>query len=112
MTTQTSSSRSISGNNDATFKAVDTGKILESFDKQIIKGILKEYGIHRDWRIGYVQRYIFDLEALANSFMEKTTGPALGGVNEINLRFSDGYPSKLRSSRKMCQTTTMRSLPS
>lgn len=67
-------------------------KIYENFEKQIISGLLKENKITQINRIGHINRYIFDLEKLAKSFLDKTIGKTFEGINDINLRFSRKYP--------------------
>jgi len=78
--------------NGETFGRGDVDGILENFDKQITKGVLKEYAITQIARIGYVRRYIFEIASLAESFIAKTIGNSLGGVNDMNLRFSKRLP--------------------
>jgi hypothetical protein len=77
---------------DLKFKKGDLETILEHFDKQIIKGVMREFSIKEIKRIGYIRRYLFEIEKLANSFVNKTVGSTLGGVNDINLKFSKRFP--------------------
>ena len=75
-----------------TFQRKDLSKILNEFNRQIIKGIVKNYSIKEAVRIGYIRRYLFDIDSLANSFVKKTIGSTLEGVNDINLSFSKRIP--------------------
>ncbi len=77
---------------NSTFNINDLDNILDNFDKQITKGVLKEYSITQIRRVGFVRRYLFGNEILANSFVSKTIGDVLGGVNDINLGFSKKIP--------------------
>jgi len=74
------------------FKKDNLPEIIINFEKQIIKGLLKEFSIKQIRRVGFVKRYIFGIETLANSFIDKTVGETLGGVNDINLNFSKKIP--------------------
>ena len=74
------------------FRKDDISEIIFNFEKQIIKGLLKELSIKQIRRIGFVKRYVFGIETLANSFVDKTVGETLGGVNDINLNFSKKIP--------------------
>lgn len=75
-----------------TFKGNDTNRILEEFEKQIIKGILKEFSITEFVRVGYIRRYIFNEEDLIDSFIKRIAGEKLKQVNDMNLRFSKKIP--------------------
>ena len=74
------------------FKKSDAGNILKNFEDQIINGIMKEFKIKEITRCGFVKRYVFPIEGLAKSFMDKTVGKTLEGVTDINLRFSKRLP--------------------
>jgi hypothetical protein len=76
----------------STFHISDVDQIPFDFNKQIIKGIMKEFSIKEIIRIGFIRRYLFPIEELANSFVEKTIGNTLQGINDINLRFSKRIP--------------------
>jgi len=78
--------------NDGVFNKGDLNDILENFDNQITKGVLREYSITQIRRIGFVRRHIFEIESLTKSFITKTIGNTPGGVNDINLRFSKRLP--------------------
>ena len=79
---------------DLHFVKEDLQNILDNFDEQVIKGVLRELKIKEVVRMGYIRRYVFDIESLASSFVEKTIGNTLGGVNDINLNFSKRIPSQ------------------
>lgn len=70
------------------FRREDVDKILQKIDEQIIKGVMKDFDIREIMRVGYIKRYIFPIEGLAKSFVNKTIGSTLDGVNDINLSFS------------------------
>jgi hypothetical protein len=78
--------------NSTGFHKKDVSKIYKNFHNQIINGIMKKYKIREIIRIGLVKRYLFDIDALADSFVDKTIGRTLEGVNDINLRFSKKLP--------------------
>lgn len=67
-------------------------EIHEHFNKDIIRGIMKEYKITQINRIGYITGYLFTIKNLAKNFLDKTIGKTLEGVNDINLRFSKRLP--------------------
>ena len=74
----------------------DKGKYLsnfhEHFKKDIINGIMKKYKITQIIRIGYINRFLFEREKLAQIFLDKTIGKTLEGIRDINLRFSRKFP--------------------
>ncbi|WP_319560291.1 hypothetical protein [Marispirochaeta sp.] len=74
------------------FRQKDLDNILRNFNEQIINGIMKEFSIKEIVRIGYIRRYIFNLKDLAETFVNKTVGDTLEGVNDINLSFSKRIP--------------------
>jgi len=77
---------------DSSFGISDMDNILKQFNEQIIKGIMKDFTIKEISRIGYIKRYLFNLNSLAKSFVDKTIGMTLEGVNDINLSFSKKIP--------------------
>lgn len=76
-----------------TFQKSDYNSIIAKFNDEIIDGVMKKYKITEINRIGLVKRYLFDLDELANSFIDKTIGKTLEGVNDINLQFSKKFPT-------------------
>lgn len=67
-------------------------EINNRFNQDIINGIAKEFKITQINRVGYIKKYLFDIKKLAETFIKKTVGSTLDGVNDINLRFSKKYP--------------------
>jgi hypothetical protein len=67
--------------------------LIASFKKEIMDGIMSKYRITQIFRIGYIRRYIYPIEELANNFVNKTIGETLGGVQDIDLKFSKKIPS-------------------
>src|SRR6266511_5611097 len=67
-------------------------QLCDHFDEQIITGIMRDYKITQINRVGYINRYLFDESSLAHSFLDKTIGKTLQGINDINLQFSRKYP--------------------
>ncbi|HVP06286.1 MAG TPA: hypothetical protein VMS71_00485 [Candidatus Acidoferrum sp.] len=74
------------------FGPADVPKVIQAFDRQVIKGLMHRYAIRDIARVGLVRRFVIDLEGLANTFVDKTIGKTLEGVNDINLRFSKKLP--------------------
>jgi hypothetical protein len=74
------------------FKPSDTTDILRHFESQIIKGVMKTFSIREIVRLGLITRYVFPLQDLAKTFVDKTIGKTLDGINDINLRFSKKLP--------------------
>ncbi|MGD9874406.1 MAG: hypothetical protein AB7T27_09045 [Kiritimatiellia bacterium] len=70
------------------FSAADLDEIHHQFEEEIIKGVMKTFAIKEIMRLGYITRYVFPMQELAKTFVDKTIGKTLGGVNDINLRFS------------------------
>jgi len=70
---------------------VNFKKIIESFNSQIVFGIMKKYKITQINRIGFISRYIFKEPTLAKNFIDKTIGETLEGIKDINLQFSRKY---------------------
>ena len=77
---------------DLTFSKADQRTIFDKFNLQIIKGILKDFSIREFRRIGYVRNYIIDSKDFADTFVKRTIGENLDGVNDIDLRFSKKIP--------------------
>jgi len=84
----------------STFQIDDCETIYDNFKNQIIDGILKTYKITEINRIGIINRYLFKIEDLADSFINKTIGSTLEGINDINLRFSKKFTSEDSLSQK------------
>lgn len=78
---------------DGSFEKEDCNLIIGKFNEQIIEGIMKQYKITEIIRIGIVKRYLFPIEDLAQSFINKTIGKTQEGINDINLRFSKRIPT-------------------
>jgi len=78
---------------DKTFNNKDLDIIVSNFQRQIIDGILKEYKITQITRVGFIKRYVFKMEDLAKTFINKTVGGTLEGINDINLSFSKKIPT-------------------
>jgi len=74
------------------FKSSDFQSILNNFNNQIIKGVMKSFAIKEIVRIGVIKRYLFKIDELAETFVDKTIGKTLEGINDINLRFSKKLP--------------------
>ena len=77
---------------DEGFNANEYNNILENFNKHIIKEVMSKFNIQQIVRIGLVNRYLFTLNDLAQSFVDKKIGKTLEGVNDINLSFSKKMP--------------------
>ncbi len=69
----------------------NTEEIIKKFDEQIINNILFEYKIKEVVRIGFIKRYLYPIQDLAKTFVNKTIGNTLGGINDINLSFSKKF---------------------
>lgn len=78
---------------DGAFKLEDYDSIIEKFNEKIIDGIMKQYKITEINRVGIIKRYLFTIEDLAASFLSKTIGQTIDGINDINLRFSKKIPT-------------------
>jgi len=74
------------------FAISDLNRILERYESEIIKGIMKKFAIKEIVRVGYIKRYIFKIEKLAKKFVDKTIGSTLEGINDIHLSFSKKLP--------------------
>lgn len=70
------------------FAKQDTQEIINKYEDQILKNVLVDYKIKEIVRIGYIKRYIYPIAELASTFVNKTIGSTLGGINDINLSFS------------------------
>lgn len=70
----------------------DVPEINERFNRDIVKGVMKEFKITQINRVGYVKKYTFTIDDFPKAFIKKTIGSSLGDVNDINLRFSKKYP--------------------
>jgi hypothetical protein len=74
------------------FKGETIETILSKFNSQIIDGILKNYRVTEINRIGIIHRYLFKMEDLAKTFVNKTIGSTIEGINDINVRFTKKIP--------------------
>ncbi len=74
------------------FGLQDLDTLIRKFDSEIIENILKKHKITQFVRVGYIKRYLFDLETLAKSLIKNTIGSTFDGVNDIDLRFSKKFP--------------------
>lgn len=74
------------------FHATNLNNVHQKFEEQIIKGVMKTFSIKEIMRLGYITRYLFPIEDLAKTFVDKTVGETLEGVNDINLSFSKKLP--------------------
>ncbi len=68
-------------------------ELNKNFEKEIIQSLMKEFKFTRIRRIGYISKYIFNVGELADKFIKKTIGDTIGGIDDINLRFSKKYPT-------------------
>jgi len=75
-------------------------ELNKNFEKEIIQGIMKEFKFSRISRIGYIHRYIFNIAELSKKFTKKTIGDTIGGISDINLRFSKKYPTPQAMAKK------------
>jgi len=75
-----------------TFQRSDLNAILKGFNKGIIEGVMKKYKVTEVNRVGIIFRYLFKMETLADTFINKTIGATLEGINDISLRFSKKIP--------------------
>jgi hypothetical protein len=66
-------------------------EILDNYNNQLIKGILKDIGIEDIIRIGYVNRYVFQIKKMADNFISKIIPFAIEGINDVNLNFTKIY---------------------
>ncbi len=78
---------------DDGIKKEDSEMVKRMFEEQIVNGIMKNFKIKEIVRVGYIKRYIYKMENLADSFVNKTIGSTLGGINDINLSFSKKFPT-------------------
>lgn len=74
------------------FNIDNLDELIEKFDSEIIDGVLKKYKITQFVRVGFIKRYLFDIEILAKNFLKNTIGSTIDGINDIDLRFSKKFP--------------------
>ncbi|HBD94208.1 MAG TPA: hypothetical protein DC057_08555 [Spirochaetia bacterium] len=70
------------------FKKDNINDIISSFEVEIINKIMNEFKIKEIIRVGFIKRYIYQVNTLASSFVQKTIGNTIDGINDINLSFS------------------------
>jgi len=73
------------------FRKDEADKITKMFEGQIIRNVMQQFKIREIVRIGYIKRYVYNIDNLANTFVNKTIGDTLGGINDINLSFSKKF---------------------
>ncbi len=76
------------------FEPSDMSDIIEAFHGQLVDGIMKTYRITEINRVGLIHRYLYKKEDLAKTFIDKTIGGTLEGINDINLTFSKKIPEQ------------------
>jgi hypothetical protein len=74
------------------FKGQSIETILSKFNSQIVDGVLRNYRVTEINRIGFIHRYLFKIEDLAKTFVNKTIGSTIEGINDINVRFTKKIP--------------------
>lgn len=72
--------------------ATEYQKVIKKFQELIIDDIFVHHKIAEFNRIGLINRYLFPMESLAKTFIDKTIGSTLQGINDINLNFSKKIP--------------------
>lgn len=81
-------------NRDSQISNERMDELVIAFNNEIINSVMKKYHIREIRRIGYCRQYIFTISELAERFVDQTIGQTLGGVDDINLRFSKKVPSE------------------
>lgn len=79
------------------FKKENITEIIQAFESEIINKVMRDFKIKEIVRIGYIKRYLYQINQLASSFVNKTIktiGDTIGGINDINLRFSKKIANK------------------
>lgn len=66
--------------------------LINAYEDQVIKGILKELSISRLVRVGYIRKYQFDDNELLDSLVSRVSGDVTQKINDINIRFSKRIP--------------------
>lgn len=83
----------INFNENSKFKKENIGNIIDAFENEIIDRILRDFKIKEIIRVGYIKRYLYQIDELATSFVNKTIGNTIDGINDINLSFSKKIPT-------------------
>jgi hypothetical protein len=78
---------------DEGFKKEDSEMLKKMYAEQIVNRIMRNFKIKEIVRLGYIKRYLYQIENLANTFVSKTIGGTLEGINDINLSFSKKFPT-------------------
>lgn len=68
--------------------------LIQAFNTEIVRGTMKTFGVREFLRIGYIRRYLFTISDLAKTFVSRTIGETLEGVEDINLSFSKKLPAE------------------
>ena len=76
-----------------TLEIKELPEINKRFSQDIINKVMKEFKFRNINRIGYIRRYLFDVDGLPNGFISQTVGKGLGEVRDIDVRFSRKYPT-------------------
>ena len=67
-------------------------ELHKRFEQDILRGIVREFKIGRINRIGYINKYRFNIRRLSVNFIKKTIGHTFSDITNIDLRFSKKYP--------------------
>ena len=73
------------------FTKNDIPKIVDAFDNQIIKGVIKDLLISRIMRIGFIRKYLFLDNQLIKSFLSQIANDKDQNISEFDLRFTRKY---------------------
>lgn len=67
---------------------IQYGELINSFQKQILDGVLSKVRVKEIVRVGFIHRFITTNEKTTENFIQGLLGDAGIGINEINLKFS------------------------
>ncbi len=79
-------------NDDDGFKVTDLGSIIQKYEAQIINGVMDKFSIKNIRRIGFIKKYLFDIDDIANKFIATTVGNIFDGISDCNVKFSKKIP--------------------
>jgi hypothetical protein len=77
---------------ESTFNKGSLPNLIEAYDNQVIKGILKDLSISRIVRVGYIRKYKFNDSDLVNTLIYRVCGDETTKIKDINIRFSKSIP--------------------
>jgi len=74
------------------FSVTDLNNIIQKFESHIISDVMQKFQINNIRRIGFIRKYLFSDDVIAEKFIAKTIGRLIEGVTDCDMRFVKKIP--------------------